>query len=95
MSRLVLQNWLKPADLKATWPGHERHLRNALEGLDGVRILELKLGQGLLEIKAPSARGEQKLKSEVEHMLKPLKGWKVYEESTYSLPTIAMPTTKR
>jgi hypothetical protein len=87
MSRLVLQNWLAPADLKSAWPGHEQRLRGALERLDGVRILELKPGQGLLEIKAPNVRGEQKLKSVVEDMLKPLKGWKVYEESTYDLPT--------
>jgi hypothetical protein len=64
-------------------------LRQALEELDGVKIVDLKPGQGLVEITGKNAAGDDKLKLTVESTLsKADPGWKVYEESVgnYKLP---------
>ena len=88
MKRLIIQNWSKPQKSDADTPAHAE-VREALEKLDGVKILDLKSGQGLVEVTGKNAAGDAKLKSTVESTLSETgANWKVYEESSdnYSLP---------
>jgi hypothetical protein len=88
MKRLIIQNWAKPKNAAADAQSHSE-LRQTLEELDGVTIVDLKPGEGLIEVAGKNAAGDAKLKSTVESALsKADSDWKVYEESigNYKLP---------
>lgn len=84
MSRFVLQNWTPTAKLRANWAAEEPRLRNALGGIHGLSVLALEPGQGIVEI---TGRGNavRDMKRRLEAVLP---GWKVYDETSYSLPEL-------
>ena len=87
MKRLIIQNWAK----RKAAEDEQSHaaLRQALEKLDGVTVLDLQPGQGLVEVAGKNAAGDAKLKSTVVSTLSNAGAdWKVYEESSgnYKLP---------
>ncbi len=69
--------------LERTWPAEEQMVRDAVQAIDGARIVKLEPGSGLVEIDGASRGSMTRTRRELEDALP---GWKIYEQSRYNLP---------
>lgn len=83
MSRLVLQNWRRTAELRETWAEDELRVREAVATIDGLEVLKLEPGSGVVEFDPRRAGSVSEVKSSLQRALPQ---WKVYEWSSYDLP---------
>ena len=84
MSRLVLQNWRKSADLRESWAEDEPQVRAAIDAVGGLSVVALEPGSGLVEFDPRRTGSVTKVKRSLERVLP---HWKIYEWNSYDLPS--------
>lgn len=85
MPRLVLQNWTPAAKLRVEWPQEEKRVLSVLRTIEGLSIVSLEPGSGLVEYHDQRRGAADRIKRQIQSELP---GWKVYEETSYSLPSV-------